>query len=173
MLRLQVEYFGDRALDRYLTSVQRKLDIGSLEMSRFATHLTELVKADNADKILHSGPMAGIDRFGRPLAPLGSWASKPGVMDRRGHGPVLAPHGMSSRVIRTFVAEVQRFGRQLILAAGWNGFVSRSGFSIMQAHIMGGRRLPMRDVSGLSPQGMRKLDELVGRLIGEITSEKS
>lgn len=170
MLNMRVEYFQNRTIERYLAGVMRKLDVNSVEMSRFATDLTEIVREDNTDKILHHGPAAGVDRFGLPLAPLGPWASKPGVMARRGHGPVLAPHGASSRVIRNFATQMQRLGRQLILSAGWDGFVSPRGFPIMQAHILGNRRLPMRDVAGVGPDGMRKVGELVDRLIGNIAS---
>lgn len=168
MLRMRVEYFQNKTIERYLGSVRRKLDINSPEMSRFASELKEVVTTDNTDKILHSGSMAGIDRYGRPLAPLGAWASKPGAMERRGYGPVLAPHGLHSRVITTFSTDVERFGKQLILTAGWEGFASKTGFPIMEAHLLGNRRLPARDVGGITPHGMKKIGDLVAKLAGNI-----
>lgn len=167
MINLQVEYVADRPHERYLQGLRNRLEYSSPQFQAYAKDVAEIYTKDNTDKVLGHG-MAGIDQFGRSLAPLGAWAYKPGAMERRGSGPVLAPHGMASRVISTFHTQWATLGRQLVFTAGWQGFLSRRGFPIMRAHIMGGWRLPVRDVGGLSPEGRRRLAERSDRLSGEL-----
>lgn len=158
MISIGVEYAADRVHDRYLAGLRNRLEYSSPQFQSYARDVAAIYTTDNTDKVLGHGQSAGIDRFGRPLAPLGAWAHG-SAFERRGWGPVLAPHGLHSRVITTFRTSWATLGRQLIFAAGWDNFVSRRGFPIMTAHILGGRHLPVRDVAGLSPDGQRKLDE--------------
>lgn len=169
MINLSAEYAGNRIHERYLAGLRKRLDYGSPQFQRYAKDVSAIYTEDNTEKVLGHGQAAGVDRFGRPLAPLGAWAYG-SAFERRGWGPVLAPHGLSSRVITTFKTAWATLGSQLIFSAGWQGFVSRRGFPIMQAHILGNRRLPARDVAGLSPAGQRKLNDRSRKLTEDLMS---
>lgn len=81
-------------------------------------------------------------------------------------GPPLAPRGMYSRVITNYLTIHGRDGNRWYAAGGWFEVVSIQGVPFLEAHFNGastGRHgtthLPVRDLRGVRPQGMREAIE--------------
>jgi hypothetical protein len=155
------------ALKRRLKEVAAAVDPRAPRMDRLRTQLKKLAVEDNTEKLLGYGSgLAGIDRFGKPLAPLGAWAHG-AAFRRRGNGPVLAPHGLGSRVITRFNVVWQRTGSQYQMISGWRDL------PWMIFHLEGRPRgskpsqpnwsLPKRDIGGISRRGLNKMAEAFSR----------
>jgi hypothetical protein len=150
---ISVVYRESGSLQRRLGEIAGRLDPRSSRMDRLRDDLKKIAVEDNTEKILGmgaSGTLAGVDRFGRPLVKLGKWAYGKRFL-RRGNGPVLAPHGLGSRVITRFRVVWQWTGAQFTMIAGW------VNLDWMIYHLEGGDHLPQRDVGGISPKGMAKM----------------
>lgn len=161
MLKLSVVWRESGALRRRLKDVASQIDPRSPRMDRFRTEIKKIAVEDNTEKVLGYGSgLAGVDRFGRPLAPLGQWAYG-AAFRRRGNGPVLAPHGLASRVITNFRVVWQWSGKQYQMIAGWDGI------PWIIHHLRGCPKgsntkrpnwsLPKRDISGLGPRTRTKI----------------
>lgn len=95
--------------------------------------------------------LAGLDRFGKPLAPLAPSTLK----TRDGNGPPLAPHEAGSRVVNNFVVNVEPTSNGVRIEAGY------VGMPWIRYHAQGAGRLPVRDVIGLQPEAELRVERLV------------
>jgi hypothetical protein len=148
-------YKESGALARRLREIKDAVDPRGSKMDRLRYGINKIVKEDNTEKVLGHG-LAGVDRFGRPLAPLGKWAYG-AAFRRRGNGPVLAPHGLESRIITHFRYAWNWVGDHYEFVAGWKDL------PWMRYHIEGGPHLPRRDEGGISPKGRAKVWALFAR----------
>jgi hypothetical protein len=154
-------------LNRRLKEIATSVDPRSGRMDRLRTEMKKLAIEDNTEKILgQGGALAGKDRFGRQLAPLGSWAHG-AAFRRRGNGPVLAPHGLLSRVITRFKVVWQWDGKQYHMVCGWEGILW------MIYHLTGGTHLPKRDIGGIGPTGMNKFRAAYNRFVKNLAKSGS
>jgi hypothetical protein len=152
------------AVRRRLKEIQADINPQSRKMDRLRTGLKKAIVEDNTDKIYRlSTSMAGVDRFGRPLAPPAESTVKAYV--RKGQvRQVLAPHGLSSRVIVNFFVAWQFLGSQWRAVIGWKGI------PWLIYHLQGCAKgsnprrpnwwLPKRDIGGISPKGMARIREV-------------
>ena len=165
------------ALTRRLKEISTAVDPRANRMDRFRTEIKKLAVEDNTEKLLGYGSaLAGIDRFGKPLAPLGKWATG-AAFRRRGNGPVLAPHGLASRSITRFKVAWQWTGSQYQMVAGWDGV------KWMKYHLTGCPRgtnskrpnwsLPRRDIGGISPKGWVKVRASFSRFVANLAKKGS
>jgi hypothetical protein len=158
-------YKESGALARRLKEIKDAVDPRSSKMDRLRYGINKIAKEDNTEKVLGHG-LAGVDRFGRPLAPLGKWAHG-AAFRRRGNGPVLAPHGLESRIITHFKYAWNWVNGQYEFVAGWKDL------PWMRYHIEGRAKgskasqpnwsLPRRDVGGISPRGWVQVRALFNR----------
>jgi hypothetical protein len=165
-MAIKVNYVNQGALHRRLGEIRAAADPRSYPVKRLRAEITAAVVEDNTEKILGRGLLEGVDRYGRPLAPMADSTFR---NRRRGFGPVLAPRGLLSRVITTFKVRWAFVGGQWRMSAGWVDFLSKGGYPIMLAHLDGcpkgsnARRpswsLPKRDVGGISPKGWVKVQQ--------------
>jgi hypothetical protein len=123
--------------------------------------------ADHIDKMLR-----GVDRYGKPRAPLARSTMEKIRHGKRGPGPSLIPNVWTSRYLTTFAQRwVWREGRSE-LSSRFDGFVSKGGFPIPMAHEMGvpRRSLPRRAIMGITPMGWarvtRAFDAFAERVFG-------
>jgi hypothetical protein len=146
-----------RDLERWVRNVTEASNASSARCSRLRFEISRAVVEDNEGKIYGPGGVyAGVDRFGRPLAPpapstLKGWARK-GLVRQ-----VLAPHGLSSRTIRNFRVRWIYGSVRWSLVAGWEGM------DWLRYHLQGAPRgskggqprwsLPRRDIGGITPAG--------------------
>ncbi len=146
------------ALIRRLREIQDTMDPKSRRMGQLRTEIKQAVTQDNEDKLyrLSGGEMAGVDRYGKPLAAPAKSTVK-GYIRKGLIRQVLAPHGLASRTIVNFrVAWVQE-GNTWRMLAGW------AGIPWMIFHLTGcpygskpsqpNWHLPQRDIGGTSPAG--------------------
>lgn len=111
---------------------------------------------DHIDKMLR-----GVDRYGRPRAPLAQSTRDKIAKGKRGPGPSLIPNVFTSRYLTTFSQRwVWREGRSE-LSSRFDGFVSKRGFPIPMAHEAGvpRRNLPRRAVMGITPKGWSEVNK--------------
>jgi hypothetical protein len=146
------------ALRRRLKEIQSDIAPKSPKMDRLRTSLKKAIVEDNTDKIYRQATaMAGVDRFGKPLAKPAASTVK--GYERKGQvRQVLAPHGLSSRVITKFRVRWQFIGTQWRAVIGWDGI------PWLIYHLQGCAKgsnprrpnwwLPQRDIGGISPKGM-------------------
>ena len=134
-------YFGKGAL--------RTLDAKMAELRGRGAKIA----ADKIAKAIEDGNrrdrLAGLDRYGRPLAKL---RSKRTGKYAGASGPPLAPFGAASRVVTRFQAAARRtwtFGWRI--TAGWRDVTSASGIPFLPFHNEGRGRLPVRAIFGISP----------------------
>jgi hypothetical protein len=106
-------------------------------MQRLATAVTD----DNREARLR-----GVDRLGRPLAPLRS--ARKGKY-RGATGPPLAPFGASSQVVTRFKVATSITSNGGRLRAGWDGP------PYLGYHFVGAGHNPVRDLAGITPAGWR------------------
>jgi hypothetical protein len=145
------------ALRRRLREVEDSIDPRSRKMDRLRSKLGRAAVKDNTEKLLGYGSgLAGVDRFGRGLAPLGDWAYG-AAFRRRGNGPVLAPRGLQSRAITAFRATWVFQGGAWRLIQGWRGIPWMLYHLEGRAHGSKSSQpnwhLPKRDIGGMSPRG--------------------
>lgn len=83
-------------------------------------------------------------------------------------GPPLAPRGAYSRVITNYLTAHGRDGNQWFAAGAWFEVVSTQGVPFLEAHFDGaatGRnyavKLPVRNLRGVRPEGIREASEAV------------
>lgn len=160
MVKLFVTGFESRALQKRLKEVRDAVDPRSSRMDRLRTDVKKIAIEDNTEKLLGYGSSAwaGVDRFGRDLAPpaqstIDSW--------RLRLGRVLAPEGLRSRTITQYRAQWVWDGGVWRLILGW------MGIPWMIYHLEGRPKgskksqpnwsLPKRDIGGISPKGMNKV----------------
>jgi hypothetical protein len=134
-VRIEHQHRPSAALARHL-AIARGQGSGAL-MAKLAAAVTE----DNREARLR-----GVDRYGRPLAPLRT--------PRKGRykgatGPPLAPFRESSDVVARFRVATSITADGGRLRAGWQG-VSYLGY-----HLAGAGHNPVRDVAGITPAGWR------------------
>jgi hypothetical protein len=169
-----VHWQNSGALQKRLKQVAADVKPGSSKMKTFQTAVTRAVVKDNAEKLLGYGSSAwaGVDRFGKDLAPpadstIRSW----------GHlGRVLAPRGVGSRAITAFRTRWVFDGAQMHLVAGW------VGVTWMIYHLRGCPKgsnpkrpnwsLPRRDVGGIGPKGWVDVRALFKKLAASILKTK-
>lgn len=155
-IRLETRASG--ALRRRLKEIEADIDPRSRKMDRLRTDTKKCIVEDNIDKVYRlSTAMAGVDRFGKPLAKPAESTVK--GWERKGLiRQILAPHGLSSRVIVNFFVVWEFIGTQWRAVIGWKGI------PWLIYHLQGcdkgsnSRRpnwwLPKRDIGGISPKGM-------------------
>ena len=130
--------------------------------ARVKGDLRRIILDDNTEKLLGRGNLEGVDRYGKPLAPM---AKSTYQNPKRGFGPVLAPRGLASRFITNFKAEWKDSGQGFTtLVARWVDIVNKKGQSFAQYHLTGAKKagtnwvLPKRDIGGISPAGFAKIN---------------
>lgn len=107
--------------------------------------------------------LAGVDRYGRPLAPL----KHPRTGRNAGAtGPPLAPHGSQSRSISAFRAEARRRGGNWQIVAGW------VGAPWLAFHAIGAGRLPRRDLFGISPKTHAAIKQTIDAFVQKVLRAK-
>jgi len=96
------------------------------------------------------GLLAGTNKAGSPLAPLTSERKGP---YRGATGPPLAPFGTQSTAIDNFLTVNTTEGDSRTIIAGWSGTSTRlkGNLKILEYHIRGVGRLPVRDIGGVRP----------------------
>jgi hypothetical protein len=136
------------AMVRRLKEIQDTMDPQSRRMGQLRTEIKAAVVQDNEDKLyrLSGGPMVGVDRYGKALAPprprtLKGWERK-GLIRQ-----ILAPHGLASRTITNFRVAWRQQGNTWVMFAGW------AGIPWMIFHLNGTPRMAQRDIGGTSPAG--------------------
>jgi hypothetical protein len=124
----------------------------------FFAQVPAVLKRGNADD-----RQAGIDRFGKPLAPLAASTLKKrsrGGLLGGGSGPPLAPRGWGSRVVTNFVVtSYSTLGRR-VFECGWTGMLTKKGRPWLPYHILGKGFNPVRNIAGASPTPWAKLKKL-------------
>jgi hypothetical protein len=153
-MRARVYWPPSPALVKRLDDIQAAAGPNSRSTNRVKGDIRQIVISDNTEKLLGRGNLEGVDRHGRPLAPM---APSTYQNPRRGLGPVLAPRGLLSRAITAFRATWQ--GGLLVM--GW------VGIPWIAYHLTGcpkgsnARRpnwsLPQRDIAGTTPQGFARI----------------
>lgn len=145
------------ALRRRLREISAAVDPRSRKVDRLRTEIKKRIVADNEDKLYrNSSEMAGVDRFGKPLAK----PAKSTVKNYERHGlvrQVLAPHGLASRAITKFFVSWEFAG------GAWRAVVGWKDIPWLIYHLQGCAKgsnpkrpnwsLPKRDIGGISPKG--------------------
>jgi hypothetical protein len=142
------------AIQRHIDSVRKNAQPNSTPSNRFKARLLEIVRADHIRKLEES-----VDKMGRPLAPLAPSTLK---NRRRGKGGPLNPPG--SRFKTNFTASWAGGGLEgkLVLVSGFQGIP----FAIY--HMTGTRRLPKRDLMGVTRKGMIEVEKAVAQYARDI-----
>src|SRR6185312_15067315 len=83
---------------------------------------------------------------------------------RRGPGPSLIPLNMVSRFITLHRVYWNEEAGIWVLTAGWDGFVTKDGTPIAPFHMTGTRKMPRRDVGGVTPAGFQSIKRLFAAL---------
>jgi len=159
-MKVFIHFPPSPALLRRLKEMQDAAGPNGRATNRVKGDLAAIVVEDNTEKLLGRGLLEGVDRFGRPLAPMAPSTFK---NPRRGLGPVLVPRGLLSRFITHFKAEWRRG----VLVMGWQDILSKDGRSFVEYHLAGAPlgskpgqpnwSLPQRDVAGITPAGWAKI----------------
>jgi hypothetical protein len=76
-------------------------------------------------------------------------------------GPPLAPRGEQSRVIANLKTGHGQDGNSFYAVGSWKQVVSVKGKSFLPAHFNGSGHLPVRDLRGVRPWGMREAQKAV------------
>jgi hypothetical protein len=145
------------AIKRRLQEIRNDLDPKSRRVAQLRTEIKRAVVADNEDKLYRSASgMAGVDRYGRPLAKpakstVEGWSRK-GLIKQ-----ILAPHGLSSRTITHFFVDWKLNGDTWQMVSGWRG-IKWLSFHLQGAPPGSKSRqpnwsLPQRDIGGVTPAG--------------------
>ncbi len=162
---LTVNWPSSPALVRRLRDMHAAGKGDGLSAARVKGDVRLIVIEDNTEKLLGRGLLEGVDRYGKPLAPMAESTFK---NPRRGFGPVLVPRGLQSRFITHFRATWAKTAEGVgVLVMGWADVVSKQGKSFVEFHLAGCPRgsnakrpnwsLPQRDVAGISPAGWAKI----------------
>ncbi len=159
---VNVQWRSSGALVKKLQAIKEMSDLSGKGANRVKGDLRKIVIEDNTEKLLGRGLLEGVDRYGKPLAPL---AKSTYQNPKRGFGPALAPRGLRSRFITNFYAKWADSGQGVTtLVCGWAGIVNKKGQSFVQYHLTGAKKrgtnwvLPKRDVGGISPAGFAKIN---------------
>lgn len=112
------------------------------------------------------GILAGTDAEGKPFADLAPSTIRRG---RGGFGPPTAPRNSASQVIDRFRVVVEKgYGNEYVVRASWPGATHIRFFATGAKYRAGSERAgqyrtPIRNVVGIRPATMRKLEEATGR----------
>ena len=165
---VRVEWPTSPALVRRIAGARLAVQPDSRAMRDLRADLMSINGNDHIDKMLR-----GVDRYGKPRAPLAKSTLEKIRRGKRGPGPSLIPNVWTSRYLTTFAQKwVWREGRSE-LSSRFDGFVSKRGFPIPLAHEAGvpRRGLPRRAVMGLTPRGWaeatRRFDVFAAKVFGE------
>ena len=156
---------------RWSRQVEEDCRPGSRVQGEARRDILAIVKEDHVQKML-----TGITRYGSPRAPL---SPRTLANRKRGPGPSLVPRLRQSRYITTFLATWAWegmtgafMGGRSVLSMSFLGFTSPRGFPIPMAHELGARRgkwtLPPRPVMGVTPVGMKLIEDRMTKLSMEI-----
>lgn len=122
----------------------------AIELYGLAVDIGELIRQDNVDARL-----SGEDKDGRPLAPLA-----PSTLEHRDGLPIpLVPHGVGSRAVADMVVDINRLDEGAVdISGGWPTFAE------LEFHVDGfvhrsGTQVPARDITGVRPEAMRKIED--------------
>lgn len=168
---IKVEWPISGALIRKMAAIQEAARLKGVAATRVKGDIRKIVVSDNTEKLLGRGLLEGVDRYGRPLAPMAESTFR---NKRRGFGPVLVPRGLNSRFITHFRADWKDAGGFTTLVMGWVGVVNKKGQSFIQYHLTGARKagtkwvLPKRDVGGITPQGWAKIQARFRQFAGDV-----
>jgi hypothetical protein len=149
----RVEFPASSALSRRLNELKEMARPGSRVVAAARAEIKKIVEADHREKL-----MRGVDRYGRPLAPLAESTRA----RRKGNGPILIPRGMASRLITGFRCEWVSVGTDQVLRA----FVV--GAEWVRYHFTGTRKMLRRDVSGVSPKAWAAIVARMRRVPDEL-----
>ena len=159
---ITVQWRSSGALVKKLRQIKEMSDMSGKGAAQVKGDIRKIVIEDNTEKLLGRGNLEGVDRYGKPLAPM---AKSTYQNPKRGFGPVLAPRGLASRFITNFFARWEDSGQGFTtLVSGWSGIVNRKGQGFVQFHLTGAKKagtnwvLPRRDVGGISPAGFSKIN---------------
>lgn len=158
---LYVEWRSSKALQQRLDAIARAAGGNSKATARVKGDIRKIVIEDNTEKLLGGGLLEGVDRYGRPLAPMAESTYR---NPKRGFGPVLVPRGLLSRFITNFRADW--IGGQLVMR--YKDIVNKRGESFAQYLIRGAPKgskpsqpnwsLPPREVDGITPRGWSEIN---------------
>lgn len=170
-------------IDTGLVNLERKLDrMANPDFAPLMEQWEKVIVEDN-----RQGVLSGLDKDGRPLAPVtyrggiakptrrrrnarfGTTAGtfKPGSGGnlspseyRTLTGPPLAPRREESRVITNLVTRSGRTGTTWHAEAAWADVVSEDGIPFLDAHFEG-RKQKRRDLRGVRPWGIAEARRLL------------
>lgn len=167
---------GLKALSQRLSKAGQAL---SLQSPAFRAASDAVVR--ELDEINAAQRLAGLDKNGRPLAPVkyrpvkgaGGKSSK-GVRRRKGSarsnygnlsgseyrklsGPPLAPRGRASRVISNYFAEASIENGKWSVEAGWKDIKDADGKDFFPGQ---GPNQPNREIAALSPAALKRLQHV-------------
>jgi hypothetical protein len=159
-----VQWPASGALVKKLRAIKAMSDMSGKGANRVKGDIRKIALDDNVEKLLGRGLLEGVDRYGKPLAPL---AKSTYQNPKRGFGPALAPRGLASRFITNLKAEWVDAGGFAMLVLKYVGIVNKKGQSFAQYHLTGCPKgskksqpnwsLPKRDVGGITPAGWARI----------------
>jgi hypothetical protein len=155
-----------------MREVQEAARLNGRKATRVKGDIRKIVEQDNVEKLLGRGLLEGVDRYGKPLAPM---AKSTYQNPKRGLGPVLVPRGLNSRFITNFKTLWQDAGDGLtVLVMRYVNIVNKKGQSFAQFHLTGAKKpgtkwvLPKRDVGGITPQGWARIQARFKQFAGDV-----
>lgn len=170
-----VEWRSSRALLQRIAQIEENCRPNGRATSRVKGDIRKIVLDDNVDKLLGRGLLEGVDRYGKPLAPM---AKSTYQNPKRGFGPVLCPHGLQSRFIKNFEAVWNWSAQGSELICRYKDMLSKDGKPFAQYHLMGAKKpgtkwvLPKRDVGGITPKGWAKINARFKQFCDDVMGRK-
>lgn len=171
-----VEWSTSGALVRKMEALKQAAQLKGVTANRAKGDIRQIALDDNVEKLLGRGLLEGVDRYGKPLAPLAPATYK---KKSRGFGPALVPRGLQSRFITHLKAVWMDIGIGFtVLVLRYEDIVDKKGRSFAHYHLsgapMGSKKsqpnwsLPKRDVGGITPQGWAKINVRFKQFAGDV-----
>lgn len=165
---VRVEWPTSPAMVRRIAAARLAVRPDSRAMRDLRADIMSINGNDHIDKMIR-----GVDRYGKPRAPLAASTVEKIRRGKRGTGPSLIPGVFTSRYLTKFSQRwTWREGRSE-LSSRLDGFLSKAGFPIPLAHEAGvpRRNLPRRAVMGITPRGWaevnRRFDAFAAKVFDE------
>ncbi|MHC5536646.1 hypothetical protein ACYOEI_00045 [Singulisphaera rosea] len=136
-----------------LEMMLKSLKKGTGNLSVLAKPIGQILLDDNRNNL-------GTDWHGNTLAPLAESTLK----RREGNGPPLAPRGTDSRIVTNAFIDATRTTSGLVVELGWKGI------PWLRFHTSGTKWMPQRDITGVRPQTMDKITDLVQNYYADLVS---
>ena len=159
---INVSWSSTPSFGKYVSMMQELAKPNNRRLATARQDMLFEVGVDHLNKMLD-----GVDRYGRPRAPLAASTRRKIAKGKRGAGPSLVPMRTGSRYL-TKIKFLWVLSREIWRLEVWfDGFVSKKGFPIPLAHEKGvpSRNLPKRAVMGITPKGWIKVREVFFRFV--------